>query len=285
MCIDCDDMEIPQGNTGEQGLFGGYSSSWNFDSGLTNTPAVTDFRLNNINPTLVTEIYVNTTNSENDVITAFLASFTNGSQFGQIRIFDIEDSSIYHYYTITASAVAGAVYTFTVTYVSGSGSTALVNNSINVISFSAKGIQGIQGIQGDPGDDQFLLASFTPTPAQIYTLNTVPINIISGVASKLLDVVEGIVTITGGTVAYAGNTILQIIANTAVIAQFELDCLSLAVGNNFSFKMPQVTPNVSTATTGQLATGEPIQLKVKTGNPTAATGDRVVTVRLVYRQI
>lgn len=150
---------------------------------------------------------------------------------------------------------------------------------------SLVGDTGPEGPQGDPGadgDDQFFITSLTLTPGQIQILNGTPIPIVSAVASRKIEVIAASVDISGGTVAYSGNSIIQVISATATAAQFELDCLALAVGSNFSFKLAQVTASPYTDASGQLAMNQALLLKVKTGNP-AASGDRVVTVNIVYK--
>jgi len=133
------------GTNGLNGIFGGYSSNWVFDSGTSDSPGLTELRLNTLNPTLATELYVNTTNAESNIIAAFIASFYNGGSFGYIRLFNEFDSSFYSYYEITAMPTppSSSVYAFDITYIDGSVSTSFSDASSVVLTFTPNGIDGI----------------------------------------------------------------------------------------------------------------------------------------------
>jgi hypothetical protein len=132
------------GTNGLNGIFGGYSSNWVFDSGTSDSPGLTELRLNNLNPTLATKLYVNTTNAESDIIAAFIASFYNGGSFGYIRLFNEFDSPFYSYYEITAMATpSSSVYAFDITYIDGSVTTSFSDASSVVLTFTPNGIDGI----------------------------------------------------------------------------------------------------------------------------------------------
>lgn len=122
-----------KGDSGIDGLFGGFSSNWLFDSGTANNPGVKDIRLNNADATAATAIYVNKTNERSVDLAAFLDAFVSGSNYGYIRLFDEIDSSIFHYFRITNLTIAGNVYTLTVTYIDGNG--AFTDNNSLVLSF------------------------------------------------------------------------------------------------------------------------------------------------------
>lgn len=122
------------GTNGINGLYGGWSSNWLYDNNTSNTPAIRTFRMNNINPTLVTSIYINSTNANSINIAQFVASFNNSGNFGWIRVFDEHTPTIFSYYYITATSISGSVTTLTVTYVSGSGT--FINTNSTVISFT-----------------------------------------------------------------------------------------------------------------------------------------------------
>lgn len=138
-CTKCKGATSSKGKPGDNGLpglFGGYSSNWLFDAGTSSNPGAKDIRLNNATPSSATAIYVNKTNERSVDLSDFIAQFTSGNEYGFIRLFDEKDSSVFHYFRLTAVALASSVYTLTVSYIDGNGS--FTDNNSLVLSFTPK---------------------------------------------------------------------------------------------------------------------------------------------------
>jgi hypothetical protein len=126
---------------GPQGLFGGFSGEWLFSTGTTSTQSAGKLAFNNANIASTTAIYVNKTNIDNKDLSLFLASFSNSSNYGLLRVFKEDDNSKFWYGTLTAIAgPTSNVYTLTVTTIltSFSSGTFTANDNV-VITFSPKG--------------------------------------------------------------------------------------------------------------------------------------------------
>ncbi len=141
------------GTDGEDALFGGFSSKWSFDDSNSSNPNVRTLRLNNSDPTLATEIYVNETNFGSIDLADFLHSFSNSGAFGFIRLFKEYDSSVFHYYRVTNNASSTGVATLTVTYIDGNG--VFANKDDLVLTFTPKGTTGSNGTNGTNGTNAF----------------------------------------------------------------------------------------------------------------------------------
>ena len=131
---------------GATGMYGGFSSEWLYD-GTSIVPAfltASDFRFNNGTLTSVTELYIHDTNADSTVLQAFLDAFTNGSNFGLIRISKKSDSNIFWMGTITGNLDVGSYHTVTVTHVQSNGT--FTNDDSCIISFAASGNTGANGL-------------------------------------------------------------------------------------------------------------------------------------------
>ena len=119
--------------------------------------------------------------------------------------------------------------------------------------------------------------SYVLTAAQVLTLNSVPVTIVSGVAGKELQVVSAAMRIKFNSAAYATNTTLAIGTTTDPDGQAQLNCLAAVADIRGTMGL------VTTGATANLHTGENIVVSVETGNPT--TGDSQVVVDITYREI
>lgn len=135
MC-DCS-INIPVGSAGERGSYGGYSSTWLFDSTISTTPLSTRLRFNDGDFTLVSEIYVSDTNSKSIDFNAFLDSLLNSGNYGFIRIFKESDSSKFWYGKLNTITDNGTDHTLGVTYILSNGS--LADFDSVVLTFSPSG--------------------------------------------------------------------------------------------------------------------------------------------------
>lgn len=125
------------GATGTQGLYGGFSYDWLFNTSTSTGPSSGDLRFNNSTYSSVTAIYVSDTGTGSVDCDAFLDSLSNGSKYGYIRIFKKSDSTKFWVGQVTAVTDNGTDHTVAVTYIS-SNSTFSEDDAI-VLTFSPSG--------------------------------------------------------------------------------------------------------------------------------------------------
>lgn len=125
-------------------------------------------------------------------------------------------------------------------------------------------------------------ASLTIPTTSVLTLNATPLTIVAAPgAGYAIEVISATFSSTFNSVAYATNTEIQVITDTATIEQ-----LSYAAGLAFSVsthKKMNVKAASATATHTQLIENKAVQVKVATGNPTAGNSD--IKVFVFYRII
>jgi hypothetical protein len=144
-----------------------------------------------------------------------------------------------------------------------------INQADNVIW--SRGDNGVFCIGGS--------AELTIASADVLTLNSTPLIIVSAVSGYSIEVISASVKIDFGTTAYATNTFIQLITNGATTAQYGTGILNATVAT--TKKLPEIS--TTTATTTQLIANADLQVSVKTGNPTA--GDSDITIFVNYRLI
>jgi hypothetical protein len=121
-------------------------------------------------------------------------------------------------------------------------------------------------------------ASLTLTSAQVLALNTTPLTIVPAVSGYAIEAVSVVVSIDYNSSAYATNTNLMIITDTADNPQYKNDALlQQTVDSVYKF------PEVSAGTGTQLIANKALTVTVITGNPTA--GDSPIKVFVNYRLI
>lgn len=126
------------GATGAQGGYGGYSSRWTFSTTTTSGTTAGQLRFNSATYASVTTMYVNKTNKDSTDLTNFLATLSNGTYYGKIRIFKESDSSKFWEGAITGVASGATEYTLTVSYILAN-STFSASDSV-VLSFTPNGL-------------------------------------------------------------------------------------------------------------------------------------------------
>jgi hypothetical protein len=126
------------GATGAQGEYGGYSSVWNFSTTTTSGTTAGQLRFNSGTYASVTTMYINKTNQDSTDLSNFLATLSNGTYYGKIRIFKESDSSKFWEGTITNVSAGASEYTLTVSYILAN-STFSASDSV-VLSFTPHGI-------------------------------------------------------------------------------------------------------------------------------------------------
>ena len=122
-------------------------------------------------------------------------------------------------------------------------------------------------------------AELTIASADVLTLNSTPLTIVSAVSGYSIEVISASVKIDFSTTAYATNTFIQLITNGATTAQYGAGIINATVAT--TKKLPEIS--TTTATTTQLIANADLQVSVKTGDPTA--GDSDVTIFVNYRLI
>ena len=155
-CNSCDELTIPQGDTGSAGaagrdaVFGGFSTEYNFHTTTALNPAATYLSFNNANLTAATVITANILNADSVNMTAFLALLGTSTATNKalVRVFKEFDSSQFVTYRVTAYALIGTIGNIAVTYVSGSGASPFALNDDVVFSFSMSGDNGVDGTDG-----------------------------------------------------------------------------------------------------------------------------------------
>lgn len=185
-CTGCNDgcldsVELAQG---EQGLFGGFSALWRKNSGTSSSVSAGGLTFNNTNMVSATAIYVHKTNVDNSNHTNFLNSFSNGGNYGLIRIFQEDDSSVFWYGTLTGVSLSGNVFTLTVTNIQSSLSSGTIPTGRDlVLSFTPKGATGPSSSSGltllhNSLTDSGTTAAASPQTLKTYTLpaNTLSVN-------------------------------------------------------------------------------------------------------------
>ena len=122
-------------------------------------------------------------------------------------------------------------------------------------------------------------AELTIASADVLTLNSTPLTIVSAVPGYAIEVVSASRKVDFNTTPYATNIDLQLItsgASTSVQAQARINS---SVSNIIC--MDKSTPALATST--QLLANADLLVKVDSGNPTA--GDSDITVYVHYRLI
>lgn len=123
-------------------------------------------------------------------------------------------------------------------------------------------------------------ASVTIPSADVLTLNSVPIEIVSAQgAGTAIQVMSASFKMVYGTTQYATNYNIQLLTSGAIVQQAEVEGLNASVSNIRAFEISHT--NVPTGT--QIIENAALNVTVETGNPTA--GDSDITVYVYYRVI
>lgn len=147
-CTGCNDgcLDSVELAEGQQGLFGGFSGLWRKNAGTASTVSAGGLTFNNTNMISATAIYVHKTNADNKNYTNFLNSFSNGGNYGLIRIFQEDDNTVFWYGTLTGVSLGGNVFTLTVTNIQSSLSSGTIpSNRDLVLSFTPRGTASTSG--------------------------------------------------------------------------------------------------------------------------------------------
>ena len=143
-----------------------------------------------------------------------------------------------------------------------------INQADNVIW--SRGDNGVFCIGGT--------AELTIASADVLTLNSTPLTIVSAVSGYAIEVVSASRKVDFNTTAYATNIDLQLITSGATSVQAQAR-INSSVSNTLC--IDKSTPALATST--QLIANADLLVKVDSGNPTA--GDSDITVYVNYRLI
>jgi len=210
------------GTDGDQGLFGGFSLGWKFNTSTSTSPASTTLRFNSTTYNLVSTLYINDTNTDSVDSAAFLDAFTNSSNYGLIKIFKVDDSSKFWMGTITGNTDSGTYHTISVTYISHNG--AFAADDELVVSFVPKGATGSTGATGASGASYFSYDAnnYSHTGgggSETLTTISLPSNTLSSNGQALKIELDGTTAATANSkaivVSFAGTTIATNSTTTA----------------------------------------------------------------------
>lgn len=131
-CPDSSVLVLNEGADGLNGLFGGFSSGWLFETNTSTPPSNRYIRFNNSTFSSVTQIYINELNQDNISHVNFLNSFNTYGSYGLLKIFDQFDSTKFWFGQVTNMVDSGNYFTLTVVHLFSNGT--FLNNSAIVVS-------------------------------------------------------------------------------------------------------------------------------------------------------
>ena len=123
-------------------------------------------------------------------------------------------------------------------------------------------------------------AELTIASADVLTLNSIPLTIVSAVSGYAIEVVSASLKLDFNSAAYATNTMMTIITSGATEPQAD-NSIDATVARTGRFRH-RSTSGISPTATQMIANAD-LQVSVDAGNPTA--GDSDVTVYVNYRLI
>jgi len=156
------------GATGAQGVYGGFSSVWQFTDVVGGGSASTELGFNSNNFSLVTTLKVSDTNADSINVDGLLDSLDNSGNFGLIRVFKESDSTQFVAFEVTNVVDSGTYHTLTVTYKMHNGTFA--DNDSVVLTFAPKGNAGTSASCDNVGSGAELYIDATSAPFEIRTL-------------------------------------------------------------------------------------------------------------------
>ncbi len=139
------------GDPGIDGAYGGFTLPYKYRDNTSNSnPGSGNIRFNNTDFTLITEAYVSEIDNDGSSAGAFIAttSASTNTQKSYIKVYAQNSSSSFAMFSVTARVDNGAWDTLSLTYVTSSSTTPLVDQDQVLFSIS---VAGDQGADGDPG--------------------------------------------------------------------------------------------------------------------------------------
>jgi hypothetical protein len=252
-----------QGDAGLNGVYGGHSAKWFFNSTTSPNPGNGTLRFNNSNQAAATVIYIDNLDYNNVDMDSFLDTFDNSSNYGFIRIFKEFDQNTFWIGTITnVGEPSGAYHQLNVTINKSNGTFA--NGDAIVVTFTPKGEPGNNGADGS--NKAYVLETHLGNPqVSTYTTSgdfaetlTVPSGLLVNEGDAVL--IDSVIKVTDSTddILYGeinGNRVFQIKVgigevfikgeinrdtNTSVYSIFSLN------NTNFISSDPDMSPSTTT---------------------------------------
>lgn len=220
-CSSCEDnllidpVVLNEGEDGSDGVFGGYSGDWLFESNTASPPSTRYLRVNNASLASITQIYISETNAQSLNYATFLAEFAVDSY---IRIFREFNSNVFWLGKITSVTDSGPYYTIGVTTILSNGS--FTNTERLILSYipASTASNAVEILTNTNTNITTSNTSFT----QLGT-STIPLNSLSTDGSELK--IRYIVQVTGADPS-GSNSFARVQINNAdidaVIPQLEL---------------------------------------------------------------
>lgn len=255
----CEELDLPVGEDGADGLYGGYSSDWLFSTTTTPSPASKYVRFNSATYNLVSSIYVSDTNNDSIDVDLLLDTFTGG----YIRIFKKDDNTKFWYGLITANTDSGSYHTLTVTYILSNGTFSADDNI--VVTYVKNGTDGAAGSDGTDGTNYPVVLSNDISD--------------SGLSSSTSEQILKSYTLPAGTLTTNGD-ICEITAVFQIIIDGYTKKPGLyfgakeLIGNNTSISA--ASPVVSFYESGVTANSRIVVIKAEVSRTAAATQFAVV---------
>lgn len=147
-CSSCEDnllidpVVLNEGEDGSDGVFGGYSGDWLFESNTASPPSTRYLRVNNASLASITQIYISETNAQSLNYATFLAEFAVDSY---IRIFREFNSNVFWLGKITSVTDSGSYYTIGVTTILTNGS--FTNTERLIVSYIPAGVSSGSNVE------------------------------------------------------------------------------------------------------------------------------------------
>ena len=146
--------------------------------------------------------------------------------------------------------------------------------------YKAKLANGTIETFGDPGAADLEFVKLTLTSVQILDLNATPIEIIAAPgAGKAIQIITAMARVNFNTAAYATNTSLHLLFDTAVDIVFTISNALVAT----SIRIANGAPNTLIGTGQQIIENKKVDVTSIGGNPTV--GDSTVDVYVAFRTV
>ena len=179
-----------QGDAGLNGVYGGHSAKWFFNTTTSSNPGDGTLRFNNSNQAATTVIYIDNLDYNGVNMDSFLDTFSNSADYGFIRIFKEFDQNTFWIGTITNMVEPSGTYHQLSVNINKSNGT-FANGDAVVVTFTPKGAPGNDGADGS--NKAYVLETYLGNP-QVSTYTT------SGDFAETLTVPNGLLANEGDAV-------------------------------------------------------------------------------------
>lgn len=138
------------GADGQDGTFGANSDLYLFNTATVGNPTNGKLLFNNANLSAATSISVSNIDGYTNTVTTWLAALntSDATLKGFIRVNKEFDSTSFAMYSVSAATANAGYYTYTVTYLGGSGNSPFASGDNVIFSYVISGNNGAAGTQG-----------------------------------------------------------------------------------------------------------------------------------------